>query len=209
MATKTQAKATSGTRIAPQRVSVLHRKNLVITDNKMTVEDWAAMPDTKPRYELIDGLIFQKMTTTSKHAWTVGELLFALKTWGQPRGWIFFPEGVGIKLGANDGAVADVVGFAPGAQLHEEETYFSQTPFLVVEVVSRSTAKRDRTDKKTGYAKIGVQIYLIADPDKKTLEVHTLKNNKYGAPRVLAVGEIWQPEELVGLQIEVDQLWMK
>jgi len=206
MATKTQKPATSSTRMPLRQPK---RDNFVITDNKMTVEEWAAMPDTKPRYELIDGLLFQKMTTTSKHAWTVGELLFVLKTWGQAKGWVFLPEGVGIKLGTNDGAVADVIGFAPGAQLQADETYFSQTPFLVVEVVSRSTAKRDRTDKKIGYAKIGIQLYLIADPDKRTLEIFTLKNGKYATNRVLENDDVWQPEELAGLKIEAEKLWMK
>ncbi len=206
MATKIQAKTTSSTRIKAPRV---RRDNFVLTDYKMTVEQWAAMPDVKPRYELIEGRLVQKMTTTSKHAWTVGRLLAAFTRWGDDLGWMFFPEGVGISLGQNDGAVADVVGFAPGAQLHAEETYFSAVPFLVVEVVSRSTAKRDRNDKKIGYARIGVQLYLIADPDKKTLEVFTLKDGKYGAPRVLESGESWQPSELNGLTIEVETLWMK
>lgn len=207
MATKIQKPATSSTRTTLVRAP--KRSKFVITDNKMTVEEWAAMPDTKPRYELIDGLVFQKMTTTSKHAWTVGRLLSAFTRWGDELGWIFFPEGVGIKLSNNDGAVADVVGFAPGAKISAEETYFSAIPFLVVEVVSRSTAKRDRTDKKVGYAQIGVQIYLIADPDKKTLEVHTLKNGKYALPRVLGNGDVWQPEEFAGLQIEIEKLWIK
>lgn len=205
MATTTK-KVSSSTRIAVPRA---RREKFVLTDNKMTIEDWAALPDLKPRYELIDGRLVQKMTTTSKHAWTINELLFAFNSWGKASGWIFLPEGVGIKLGTNDGAVADVVGFAHGAQLHAEETYFSAVPFLIVEVVSKSTAKRDRNDKKIGYAEIGVQLYLIADPDKKTLEVFTLQNGKYGAPRVLESSDTWQTQELEGLKLEVEKLWFK
>lgn len=205
MATKTQAKTESSTRIKAPRV---RSDKFILTDNKMTVEEWAALPDLKPRYELIGGRLVQKMTTTSKHAWTVGELLFTLNTWGRNLGWIFLPEGVGIKLGANDGAVADITGFQPGVELQPDATYFAQTPFLIVEVVSRSTAKRDRTDKKSGYARIGVQIYLIADPDKRTLEVYTLKNGKYGSPQSFKDNDVWQPAELPELQLEVARLWL-
>ena len=205
MATRTQAKTESSTRIKAPRVQ---RDTFILTDNKMTVEEWAALPDLKPRYELIGGRLVQKMTTTSKHAWTVGELLFVLSTWGRGKGWIFLPEGVGIKLGENDGAVADISGFQPGTQLQPDATYFTQTPFLIVEVVSRSTAKRDRTDKKTGYARIGVQIYLIADPDKRTLEVYALKNEKYGSPQIMKDNDVWQPMQLPELQLEVARLWL-
>lgn len=206
MATKTQANGTSSTRIAVPRA---RREKFVLTDNKMTIENWAALPDLKPRYELIDGRLVQKTTTTSKHAWTVGKLLSAFTRWGDDLGWIFLPEGVGIKLGANDGAVADITGFLPGTKLQAEATYYAQTPFLIVEVISRSTAKRDRNAKNIGYAKIGVQLYLIADPDKKTLEVYILQNGKYAAPQIFVVGDIWQPDELAGLAIEVKKLWFK
>ena len=205
MATKTQTPAVSSTQSSTPRG---RREKFVLTDNRMTIEDWAALPDLKPRYELIGGRLVQKMTTTSKHAWTVGELLFELKTWGKNAGWIFLPEGVGIKLGQNDGAVADITGFQPGTELQPDATYFTQTPFLIVEVVSRSTAKRDRTDKKVGYARIGVQLYLIADPDKKTLEICTLKNGKYGSPPVLQDNDVWQPAQLPELRLEVARLWL-
>lgn len=206
MATKTQNKATSSTRNGSPRV---RRPRFVLTDNKMTVEQWAALPDIKPRYELVDGRLEQKMTTTSKHAWTVGRLLSAFTRWGDDRGWIFLPEGVGIKLGQNDGAVADITGFSPGTKLQADASYFAQTPFLVVEVISRSTAKRDRNDKKIGYAQIGVHLYIIADPDNKTLEVYTLENGKYHSPQVLENGEVWQPDELAGLDVKVEKLWFE
>lgn len=207
MSTTTHQEAESSTRKIASRTRVRRDEPQAI-DGMFTVEDWAALPDLKPRYELIGGRFVQKMTTTSKHAWTVGELLFALKTWGKAAGWIFLPEGVGIKLGTNDGAVADITGFVPDTKLQPDAVYYAQTPFLIVEVTSRSTAKRDRTDKKTGYARIGVQIYLIVDPDARTLEVHTLKNGKYGSPQIFKDNDVWQPAGLPELRLEVARLWL-
>lgn len=177
MSTTTHQEAESSTRNAVSRPprSGVRRNEPQVMDGMFTVEDWAALPDLKPRYELMSGKLAQKTMATFKHAFAVGELLFALTHWGDDRGWIFLPEGVGIKLGQNDGAVADITGFQPGTELQPDATYFAQTPFLIVEVVSRRTARRDRTDKKVGHARIGVQLYLIADPDKKTLEICTLK----------------------------------
>lgn len=52
-------------------------------------------------------------------------------------------------------------------------------PALVVEVLSPSTALRDRHTKFQLYEQQGVKYYLIIDADKKTVEVFVLKNTKY------------------------------
>jgi len=44
----------------------------------------------------------------------------------------------------------------------------------VIEILSPATAERDRTYKKTLYARHGVQEYWIVDPEEKIVEVMTL-----------------------------------
>lgn len=182
------------------------RRKFVPRDALLTVEQWAAMPDTKPHYELVEGRLVQKMTANTGHAWAAGELLMALKQWGNERGWRFLPEGTGVKLGEFGGSVPDVVGFAPDQKLDAKAIY-NERPFLVVEVLSKRTAKRDRTRKKSGYAAIGVQLYLIVDTEARTVEPYTLQNGIYGEPQLLSENEVWQPQELPGLRLEVARLW--
>ena len=176
-------------------------------DGALTVQQWDAMPDTKPRYELLDGKLVQKMTTTTAHAWAIAEMLDVLRSWGKPLGWVFLPEGTGVKKEPFNGAVPDIVGFAPGASLQAQTTIYEQ-PFLVVEVLSRGTATADRNTKKQLYQSAGVSLYLLVDPNKRTLEVFTLKKSRYGTPRVLASDDNWQPDELPGLRLELKTLWM-
>jgi Uma2 family endonuclease len=52
-------------------------------------------------------------------------------------------------------------------------------PALVVEILSPSTALRDRHTKFDIYEQQGIKYYLIADPEKNTVEVYQLINNKY------------------------------
>jgi Uma2 family endonuclease len=208
MATKTQKSGDVSTRKSLPRVSKPRTPKFVPRDSMLTVEQWAAMPDVKPRYELVNGKLVQKMTVTTAHAWAAGRMLTLLTNWGDSQGWIFFPEGTGVKLGEFDGSVPDLVGFQPGTKLNPKATYNTNI-FLAVEVLSPSTAKRDRTAKKTGYEKIGVQLYILVDPDAQTMEVYSLQNAKYGAPQILKSGDVWQPEELAGLKLEVEKLWFK
>lgn len=178
-------------------------------DAMLTVDDWLALPDTKPRYELIEGQLIQKMTTTSDHAWAAGEFLYVCKSWGQQNGWKFFPEGMGYKAEPHNGFVPDVVGFSPHQHIEPGITYMTATPFLVVEVLSPATAKQDRTHKKELYAAGGVQIYIIIDPANRTMEIFRLQEgNTYSAPEVLGRKDVWEPEELPGLKLTLKDLWM-
>ena len=165
------------------------------------------MGDVKPRYELIDGKLIQKMTTTRKHTKSAGKFLVQCDNWGTSLGWQFFPEGTGIYISERVGYVPDVVGFKPGVEL-DPDSAMDGPPFLVVEVLSTGTRNKDRNEKKRNYAKIDISIYILIDPDAQTFEVYRLENQKYGAPETLKENDVWQPAELPGLRLELAQLWM-
>ena len=52
-------------------------------------------------------------------------------------------------------------------------------PELLVELVSPSSVRRDRYDKKELYARFGVKEYWIGDPANKALEILTRKEGRY------------------------------
>lgn len=178
-------------------------------DSMLSVEDWLTLSDTKPRYELIVGKLVQKSLKTSSGVWAIGEFLCHCAHWGHPLGWHFLVEGMGYKADVNNGFVPDIVGFAPGQKIEPSSAYMTETPFLVMEVLSPATAKQDRTHKKEWYATGGVPIYIIIDPANRTLEIFRLQEgNTYGAPEVLGRKDVWEPEELPGLKLELKDLWM-
>ena len=206
MATKTQEKTTSSTQISAPRVRSHLR--LVPRESLLSVEQWVQMPDVKPPYELIAGKLVQKMVKTNEHDWITSRFKRFCDEWADRSGWRFFSQGSGAAIGEHDGFIPDVMGFSPDTKIEARATY-NPAPFLVVEVLSRGTKKVDRNEKKSACAQAGVKLYLLIDPDKKTLEVFTLKDGKYAAHRVLENGEMWQPIELAGLTIEVEKLWFK
>lgn len=177
-------------------------------DSLLTVGDWAALPDTKPRYELLEGRLVQKPMTKYKHAKATSQLLFRCMLWAEESGWQFLAEGVGVKLNERNGVVPDIIGYAPGRVLDPETFLETSPPDFVVEVLSRRTAKADRTTKREGYARAGVPLYVIVDPTKKTLEVFRLAESAYGAPETLRDSDVWAPSELPGLRVELARLWM-
>lgn len=50
--------------------------------------------------------------------------------------------------------------------------HVQSTPTLVAEVVSAATADRDRTHKRALYDEQGVDVYLLADPDARSVELY-------------------------------------
>ena len=60
-----------------------------------------------------------------------------------------------------------------------EKKFLDFTPMLVVEILSPSTALKDRNIKKQIYLAQGVKYYLILDPQTKKNEVYELVNDEY------------------------------
>ena len=187
--------------------STLLTPDFVLADGKLSADFWAAMPETKPHYELIEGELKRKMSTRQEHAYAAFRLALQLALWGDDHGWTFQTEGVGLRPDSFNGFVPDVIGFAPGTRPAAKISSISSA-FLVAEVVSPATAAKDRDAKKTGYAKAEVELYLIIDAEQKQIEVYRLNGAVYGEPEILSDSDVWQPHEFAGLQLELAKLWM-
>ena len=60
-----------------------------------------------------------------------------------------------------------------------EKQFFSKTPPLVVEVLSKSTAFKDVTTKKSLYERTGVLYYVIVEPNTEIIDIYKLTDGKY------------------------------
>ncbi|MBS2970652.1 Uma2 family endonuclease [Metabacillus sp. KIGAM252] len=67
-------------------------------------------------------------------------------------------------------------------------------PDLVIEVLSPSTAFKDRNIKKEKYEKHGVKEYWIIDPAYRMVEVFYLTENRYTAQEFRDNGEIYSSQ---------------
>jgi Uma2 family endonuclease len=59
------------------------------------------------------------------------------------------------------------------------EDYLTFPPQLILEISSHTSKLRDRNTKFSLYEMYGVKYYIIADCDKKTIEIFELTDNKY------------------------------
>ena len=83
-----------------------------------------------------------------------------------------------------------------------EEDGIHGVPDLVVEILSKSTAIKDRMDKFYTYEKYGVKEYWIINPNEKSVEVYLLKEGKLKLDNVYQYYTAEEYEELTTLQKE-------
>lgn len=97
----------------------------------------------------------------------------------------------------------DILWFGPvkAAQI-QPETMLYPVPDFIVEILSPSTAERDRGLKFDDYASHGVGEYWIVDPDLRTIEQYLLKGDarEYHLAEKLAHGSV-SPASFPGLEI--------
>ena len=60
-----------------------------------------------------------------------------------------------------------------------KEQYFTKTPPLIVEVLSKSTASKDINEKFYLYEKKGVKFYILVEPNSEVVDIFELKDGKY------------------------------
>jgi Uma2 family endonuclease len=125
-----------------------------------------------------------------------------------PGGWWIFVE-VDIALGSHDIVRPDLAGWrrerlvAPG-----DQRPITVVPDCVCEVLSPSTAARDKVEKRQLYADRGISHYWMVDVDARTLEAFELDHGRwvlsgsYGDDATAAIA----PFE--ALELEVGRLFL-
>ncbi len=80
-------------------------------------------------------------------------------------------------------------------------------PDLVIEILSQATEERDRTWKKSLYAKHGVGEYWLADLKDKTVEVLQLGEGGYQRFEVFGEDQTLKSPIIKGLQITLSEVF--
>ena len=80
-------------------------------------------------------------------------------------------------------------------------------PDLVVEILSPSTANRDRTFKRTLYERHGVNEYWMVDTDAKNVTVLLLGENGYELAGIYGEGQTLTSPNLPGFSLNLDDIF--
>ena len=141
-------------------------------DPRVTYAELEEWPDDGRRYELYSGEVIVVPTPLPIHQVVVLRLTEILAEHARVTGGLALFAPLDIVFSEYDVLQPDVVFF--DAERHRRIDFqrpIRIVPSLVVEVLSRSTAARDRGRKRQIFARYGVPEYWIIDPPARTLEV--------------------------------------
>ena len=167
-----------------------------------TIEKLLALPDDGLRHELLDGVHVVTPAPSLLHQRTLRALLEHLRTVLTGRAEVeMFWSPADVVLGPRTLVQPDlfVVRRTPGQPLKRWADV--GIPLLAIEVLSPTTAPRDRGAKRRIYQRAGVGEYWIADPDARTIEVLQLRGGTYAAAGYFTAAERLSSPTLPGLAI--------
>ena len=159
---------------------------------KYTYADVLDWPEEE-RWELIDGVAYDMTPAPSIRHQVILRALFrqfdrALE--GSPCQTFFAPVDIRLPKPGEDGLTASTVVQPDLAVICDREKLDDHgvvgSPTLVIEILSPSTAKKDRQLKMVVYAQAGVPEYWMVSPSEKTVEVYQLREQgQYGIPQAI------------------------
>lgn len=161
--------------------------------------DYVTWPDEE-RWELIDGVAYDMSPAPEiKHQDVVGRFYFQLmnKLSGGPCRPFMAP--VDVVFSEYDVVQPDV--FVVCDKNKITKANIQGSPDLIVEVLSPSTALKDRRTKKNLYEKYSVREYILIHPTELYVERFTLKAACYEGPGIYGSQEVLPLYSLEGINI--------
>jgi Uma2 family endonuclease len=174
----------------------------------LTYRDYAALPDDGRRYEILDGELSVTAAPNPRHQLTLGDLYDVVRRHVKEHGLglVFFAP-IDVILADTTIAQPDLVYLDQARTGLVSQRGIEGAPALVVEVLSPTTTRTDRTTKLRLYARYGVPHYWIVDSEAHAIEVYELSGGAYSlVARVAGAGPVRVPP-FVDLAFVPDSLW--
>ena len=172
---------------------------------KWTYDDYAEIPDDGCQHEIIDGEHYVNPAPSTYHQAVSRRLQFLLYAQIEltKRG-VVINAPYDVQLSAHDILQPDLVVVLNDRQHVVTPSRIQGTPDLVVEILSHSTAARDRKLKRSRYEKAGVPEYWIVDPFEQTVEQLVLKEGVY---EQMTASDLLQLTIIENVTVRLAEVW--
>jgi len=180
------------------------------TRQRWTYSEFARLPsEGSTRHEIIDGELCVTQSPTGRHQRIVTDMVTLLNVFVRSNdlGEVFVSP-LDVLFAEGDYLEPDILLVRNDRTHLVTDRGVEGPPDLVVEVLSPSTAARDRGIKLERYRLYGVGEYWVVDPDGRTVEIWKLAESAE-APLVLGAADTldWAPASEVSLGIDLTALF--
>ena len=177
------------------------------THRKFTYEDYRNTPDDI-RYELHDGELIVVPAPNMAHQGISTTLLRLIDTLVYLRklGKVFHAP-TDVVFSDTEVVQPDLI-FVSNERSHIlTENNIRGAPDLIIEILSPSTAGRDRTFKRTLYERHGVKEYWMVDPSARNITILLLGESGYELAGIYGEGQTLTSTTLSGFSLDMDDIF--
>jgi Uma2 family endonuclease len=175
-----------------------------LTKTRMTAAEFLQLPESSEIIELINGEVIMPPAPSDYHQANVGDIYFYLRQHVQKGTFRLAPTDV--YLSEIDVVQPDIfwVSAENTVCVLVDGKFWRGAPDLIIEILSPSTARRDREAKFSLYEQHGVREYWMVEPEAAFVEVYSLQAGKYIRLGFFGLGETFKSPVLGNLDIAVD-----
>jgi len=176
---------------------------------KLTYDDFVRFPDDGQRHELIEGEHVVTPSPNARHQRIAGTLHALIWHYleGHPIGEVFIAP-FDVVLSEFSVVEPDVLYLSnERAAAALTEAHVRGVPELVIEVMSKSTRRRDETVKRALYERMGVTEYWVVDPRARAVRIYRNEGSRFGTPTRLEPPALLRTPLLPGLGISLERVF--
>lgn len=148
-------------------------------------------------FEIINGQVYMMSPARFDHAAIAGNIFFLFKKYLWGKKCVPIPDGVKVevknKAGNKNSVVPDFMVVCDRDKIKNNKIVGA--PDLVVEVISTSTRKKDRTVKKDAYEEMGVKEYWLVEIGAKNIDRYLLIDGKFELENSYAILDQYDIDE--------------
>jgi Uma2 family endonuclease len=165
-------------------------------------EDYLTWPEGE-RWEIIDGRAYDMTPAPSfKHQRIVGNTYHLIRRALRDRRCVAGIAPTDIILSQYDVVQPDVFVVCDEGKINDQS--IQGAPDLVIEVLSPSTSRKDRWEKKALYERSGVLEYILIDPEGQYVERYLLEEkSRFDRGEVFSLDQTLRLESLEGAELPV------
>src|SRR6516164_9379285 len=170
----------------------------------LTADDYRSMPETGPRYQLIEGELVMSPAPNRYHQDISQNLEFLLLKYLQkhPIGRIYHAP-FDVYLSQYNVFQPDILFVGNDRLAILTEAGAAGAPNLVVEILSTRTAALDKESKRKVYAREGVEELWLLDPALKSVAVYRLQEQPAQPLAVYGLNDKFESAYFPGLKLRV------
>lgn len=183
---------------------------------RLTFEAWLALPETKQRYEIVDGVMLMPPAPTADHQWILAEIFLRLRRFVDDNGLgVVLPAPVDLLIQRQPLRTrqpdilylsGERTGISGRAGLRGLQ-FLEMAPDLVVEILSPSNTRREIGNKLEDYRRVGALECWLVSPEAETIEVLRLSTEEAVTEAIFGVDGTLNSEVLSDFFLPIRELF--